>query len=87
MGTLDSVLAAGGQLGTGGVRAWLLDNIVPLLLLGTALMMLLIGAGKGDNAGVMRRVGPVLIALAVVGFAVTNSGVAVGTWLAGLFTH
>ena len=57
-------LAQGGGLGTGGLRQWILDNLVPLLLLSVALLLLWLGGGKGDNAGVMRRLGGVLVALA-----------------------
>jgi hypothetical protein len=74
-------------LGTGGVRQWILDNLVPLLLLTVAVLLLWLGGGKGDNAGVMRRLGGVIIALAIVGLAVTtNAGANIGQWIAGLFT-
>ncbi|SFQ16497.1 hypothetical protein SAMN05421810_1057 [Amycolatopsis arida] len=79
-------LAQGGELGTTGVRTWLLDNIVPLVLLAVALLLLWLGGGKGDNAGVMRRLAGVVIALAVIGLAVSGLGVDVGQWIAGLFT-
>lgn len=81
-----AVLAQGGQLSTGGVRDWMLDNIVPLFLLAVALLLLWLGGGKGDNAGVMKRLGGVVIALAIIGLAVSGLGVNVGEWLAGLFT-
>lgn len=72
--------------GTGNVRNWILDNIVPLLLLTVALLLLWLGGGKGDNAGVMRRLGGVIVALAIIGLAVTtNAGANIGQWLAGLF--
>ena len=74
------------ELGTGGLQAWMLSNAFPLLLLAVALPLLWLGGSKGDNAAVMRRVGGVVIALAVVGLAVTGAGVELGTWLAGLFT-
>lgn len=75
------------QLGTGGLREWILSNAIPLLLLVVALLMLWLGGGKGDNAGVMKRIGGVLVALAIIGLAVTtNAGQNIGTWLAGLFT-
>ena len=64
----------------------MLDNIVPLLLLGVAVLLLWLGGGKGDNAGVMRRVGGVIIALGVVGLAVSGTGVDLGAWIAGLFS-
>jgi hypothetical protein len=76
-----------GGLGTGGVREWILNNLIPLLLLVVALLLLWLGGGKGDNAGVMRRLGGVIVALAVIGLAVTtDAGKNIGTWIAGLFT-
>lgn len=80
------IQVAQSQLDTGGVQDWILDNIVPLLLLAVALLMLWLGGGKGDNAGVMRRVGGVFVALAVIGLAVSGAGVDLGTWIAGLFS-
>ncbi|KDN19436.1 hypothetical protein [Amycolatopsis rifamycinica] len=82
--TLDTLAA--GELGTGNVRQWLLDNVIPLVLLAVALLLLWLGGGKGDNAGVMRRLAGVVIALAIIGLAVSGAGVDVGKWLAGLFT-
>jgi hypothetical protein len=77
----------GGGLGTTGIRDWILNNLVPLLLLTVAVLLLWLGGGKGDNAGVMRRLGGVIVALAIIGLAVTtNAGANIGTWLAGLFT-
>jgi hypothetical protein len=83
-GPVRTFLAAG--LGTNGVQQWMLNNIVPLLLLVVALLLLYLGGGRGDNAGVMRRVGGVFIALAIIGIAVTGAGVNLGTWLANLFS-
>jgi len=75
------------RLGTSGVQTWILDNIIPLLLLVVALLLLWLGGGKGDNAGVMRRLGGVIVALAIIGLAVTtNAGQEIGSWIAGLFT-
>ncbi|EME50848.1 MULTISPECIES: hypothetical protein [Amycolatopsis] len=84
MTTLDTLAA--GELGTGNVRTWLIDNIIPLVLLAVALLLLWLGGGKGDNAGVMRRLAGVVIALAIIGLAVSGAGVNVGQWIAGLFT-
>lgn len=80
------VLAQQAQLGTDGIRGWILDNVLPLLLLTVAILLLWLGGGKGDNAGVMRRVGGVLVALAIVGIAVTNAGIDIGTFIAQLFS-
>jgi hypothetical protein len=74
------------ELGTRNLREWMLDNIIPLLLLAVAVLLLWLGGGKGDNAGVMRRVGGVIIALGVIGLAVSGAGVNLGTWIAGLFS-
>jgi hypothetical protein len=78
--------ATGTGLGTSGVSKWILDNAVPLLLLVVALLLLYLGGGRGDNAGVMRRIGGVFVALAIIGLAVSGAGVNLGTWLANLFT-
>ena len=81
----QAVEAQAAELGTNNLRAWMLNNVVPLLLLAVAVLLLWLGGGKGDNAGVMRRVGGVIIALGVVGLAVSGAGVNLGTWIAGLF--
>lgn len=83
--TALTVVAQGAELGTRNLRTWMLDNIVPLLLLAVAVLLLWLGGGKGDNAGVMRRVGGVIIALGVIGLAVSGAGVNLGTWIANLF--
>ena len=51
-----------------------------------ALLLLYLGGGRGDNAGVMRRIGGVFVALAIIGLAVSGAGVNLGKWLANLFT-
>ncbi|GAA1035222.1 MULTISPECIES: hypothetical protein [Amycolatopsis] len=84
MTALETFVAEG--LGTSNVRTWLLDNVIPLVLLAVALLLLWLGGGKGDNAGVMRRLAGVVIALAIIGLAVSGAGVNVGQWIAGLFT-
>ena len=42
------------DLNTRGLQGWIQDNVVPLVLLGIAIILLWIG-GRGDNAGVARR--------------------------------
>lgn len=74
------------RLATRGLNEWILSNALPLLLLTVALLLLWLGAGKGDNASVMRRVGGVFVALAIIGLAVTGAGVDIGTFIAGLFS-
>lgn len=77
------VLAQG--LGTNGLQGWIRDNIVPLILLGIAVIMLWIG-GRGDNAGVARRGVGLLVGLVALGIAVSGNGPAVGQFLAQLIT-
>jgi hypothetical protein len=84
--TALALVAQGAELNTNNLRTWMLDNIVPLLLLGVAVLLLWLGGGKGDNAGVMRRLAGVIVALGVIGLAVSGSGVNLGTWIAGLFS-
>ena len=80
------ILAQNG-LGTTNIRKWILENLVPLLLLTVALLLLWLGGGKGDNAGVMRRIGGVIVALGIIGLAVsTNSVAEIGKFLVGLFS-
>ncbi|WP_020667949.1 hypothetical protein [Amycolatopsis nigrescens] len=86
MTTMTLVQLAQGEIKTTGVRDWMLENIIPLVLLAVALLLLWLGGGKGDNAGVMRRLAGVVIALAIIGLAVSGLGVNVGEWIAGLFT-
>lgn len=73
-------------LGTKGVQGWIINNAIPLLLLAVALLLLWMGGSRGDNAGVMKRLGGVFIALAIIGLAVTGAGVDLGKWLANLLS-
>ena len=80
-----TLLAQGGQLGTRGLQGWIQDNIVPLLLLGVAVIMLWIG-GRGDHAGVARRGAGLLVGLVALGVAVSGQGPAIGQFLSRLVT-
>jgi hypothetical protein len=73
------------MFGTGGLQSWIQNNIVPLLLFVTAVVLFLV-ANRGDNAKAMRIVGGVVIALAVLGLAVGNNATVVGSSLWGLVT-
>jgi hypothetical protein len=72
-------------LSTNGLQGWIQNNIVPLVLLGIAVILLWIG-GRGDNAGVARRGIGLLVGLAALGIAVSGQGPAVGAALAKLIT-
>ncbi|HZG91048.1 MAG TPA: hypothetical protein VEZ42_12625 [Pseudonocardia sp.] len=76
-----ALLAQG--LSTGGLQGWITDNVVPLVLLGIAVILLWIG-GRGDNAGVARRSVGLVIGLIALGIAVSGSGPQIGSFLAGL---
>lgn len=84
MTTPDAValwLAQG--LTTSPLQGWIQDNVVPLVLLGIAVVLLWIG-GRGDNAGVARRSVGLIIGLVALGIAVSGNGDEIGTFLAGL---
>jgi hypothetical protein len=80
-GALALVYAQG--VTTNGLQGWIQDNIVPLILLGIAIILLWIG-GRGDNAGVARRSIGLIIGLIALGIAVSGNGPRVGEFLANL---
>ncbi len=71
------------NLSTNGLQGWITNNVVPLILLGIAVILLWIG-GRGDNAGVARRSVGLIIGLVALGIAVSGNGPKIGTFLAGL---
>ncbi|GAA1879505.1 hypothetical protein GCM10009836_71100 [Pseudonocardia ailaonensis] len=71
------------DLTTNGLQGWIQNNIVPLILLGIAIILLWIG-GRGDNAGVARRSIGLIIGLVALGIAVSGNGPRVGAFLANL---
>lgn len=73
------------DLNTRGLQGWIQDNVVPLVLLGIAIILLWVG-GRGDNAGVARRSVGLIVGLMALGIAVSGSGDEVGTFLARLIT-
>jgi hypothetical protein len=72
-------------LSTNGLQGWIQDNVVPLVLLGIAVILLWIG-GRGDNAGVARRSVGLIVGLVALGIAVSGNGDEIGTFLASLIT-
>lgn len=83
-GPVAQVLYAQG-LSTNGLQGWIQGNVVPLILLGIAIILLWIG-GRGDNAGVARRGVGLLIGLVALGIAVSGNGPQIGNFLASLLT-
>ena len=84
--TMELLAQGAQQIQTTGIQGWIQSNLLPLLLLVVAILLLWLGGGRGDNAGVMRRLGGVIVALAIVGLAVSGAGVNIGKWIAQLFT-
>ena len=72
-------------LSTNGLQGWITNNVVPLVLLGIAVILLWIG-GRGDNAVVARRSVGLIIGLVALGIAVSGNGPKIGSFLAGLLT-
>ena len=70
---------------TGGLQAWILSNVIPLLLLVIAVMLFVV-AQRGDNAKAMKVVAGVIIALGVLGLATSGKAEGVGVWMASLVT-
>jgi hypothetical protein len=83
MTTPEAIALYAQGLSTGGLQGWIQDNVVPLVLLGIAIILLWIG-GRGDNAGVARRSVGLVIGLVALGIAVSGAGPQVGAFLAGL---
>jgi len=73
------------DLNTRGLQGWIQDNVIPLVLLGIAIMLLWIG-GRGDNAGVARRSVGLIVGLVALGIAVSGNGPEIGAFLARLLT-
>ena len=71
------------SLSTNGLQGWIQANVIPLILLGIAIILLWIG-GKGDNAGVARRSIGLIVGLVALGIAVSGNGPQIGSFLAGL---
>ena len=67
------------------LQTWITNNVVPLVLLGIAVILLWIG-GRGDNAGVARRSIGLIVGLVALGVAVSGNGPRIGSFLATLIT-
>ena len=79
----DAVALYAQGLSTTGLQGWIQNNVVPLVLLGIAVILLWIG-GRGDNAGVARRFTGMIMGLVALGIAVSGNGPEIGKILAGL---
>lgn len=70
---------------SGPLQSWIQNNVIPLILLGIAIILLWIG-GRGDNAGVARRSVGLIVGLVALGIAVSGNGPEIGNFLASLIT-
>lgn len=70
---------------SGPLQGWIQNNVIPLILLGIAIILLWIG-GRGDNAGVARRSVGLIVGLVALGIAVSGNGPEIGSFLASLIT-
>ena len=70
-------------LATTALQTWIQSNIIPVILLGIAVIMLF-ASGKGDLAKLFRIGAGVVIALAVLGVALSGNGAKIGTDLSKL---
>ena len=80
---LQSAFMLAQDLNTRGLQGWIQDNVIPLVLLGIAIILLWIG-GRGDNAGVARRSVGLIVGLIALGIAVSGNGPQIGAFLARL---
>lgn len=77
-------LAQTTDVNTGGLRAWIKDNVVFTILIAAACVVL-IGGTKGNMSKVFTVGGLVLIGVAFLAIATSNSATTgVGNWLLGL---
>jgi hypothetical protein len=74
--TLAQSLDLAQGVGTGGLQTWIQENVVPLVLLGIAVILLWIA----------RRSVGLIIGLVALGIAVSGNGPEIGSFLAGLLT-
>ena len=70
---MQSAFMLAQDLNTRGLQGWIQDNVIPLVLLGIAIILLWIG-GRGDNAGVARRSVGLIVGLIALGIAVSGNG-------------
>jgi hypothetical protein len=83
---MDLIIAASadiGALGTGGVKTWIQDNVIVILILIAASVGLWAGS-IGKISKVVTIIGGVLLALFLVGLAIGGNWESISNWLTGL---
>lgn len=84
MNALHTTLAAAGQYGTGGLKQWIQDNVITVVVLIAGVSVLWAARGGNIAKGVTIGAG-VLIGLAVIGLATGNNASDIGTFFIDLF--
>ena len=80
-----ATLAQSTDVNTGGLRAWIKDNVVFTILIALACVVL-VGGLKGNLSRVFTVGGLGLFGLAYLGIATSESAATgIGNWLLGLF--
>jgi len=79
----STVINLAQNFGTTGLRDWISNNIVSVVLLLVAAGLIAL-ASKGDMSKVMTTVAIVVVGLAIAGLAVGGDYVAISQWVIGL---
>ena len=80
---LAGSLPANGAVSTEGASSWIRDNVVQVVILVVACIALA-AAGRGDNSKIIRIVGGIAMALAILAMSTGTNAENVGSWLIGL---
>lgn len=80
---LAGSMPANGAVSTSGASTWIRDNVVQVVILVVAVVALL-AAGRGDNSKIIRIIGGIAMALAILAMSTGTNAENVGSWLLGL---
>lgn len=79
------VLAQTTEVSTGGLRAWIQDNVILVILLAIACVVL-VGGFRGNLSKVFTVGGLSLVGMAYLGIASSqDAATGIGNWVLGLF--
>ncbi|HEY8721590.1 hypothetical protein [Pengzhenrongella sp.] len=80
---IDTMLHTAAGFGTGGISAWIQNNVVPIVLLVAAVAAL--WAGKSGNISkIVTILVCCVLGLSVLALATTGAGAEIGTWIVSL---
>lgn len=78
-----ATLAANNAVTTTNASGWIRDNVVQLVILVVAVIALA-AAGRGDNAKIIRIIGGIAMAVAILALSTGGNAENIGAWLVGL---